>query len=60
MCHFSTWMDGFFFFVVRVKMAADFYEILGVPKDANDSLLKKSYHKMALQVTEECLSNLEM
>ena len=43
---------------VRVKMAADFYEILGVPKDANDSLLKKSYHKMALQVTE--MTNVEL
>ena len=36
--------------VDRVKKCEDFYEILGVEKDAVDSVIKKAYHKMALQV----------
>jgi len=35
--------------VDRVKKCEDFYEILGVEKDAVDSVIKKAYHKMALQ-----------
>ena len=36
--------------VERVKKCEDFYEILGVEKDAADPVIKKAYHKMALQV----------
>ncbi|GFY63866.1 dnaJ homolog subfamily B member 12 [Trichonephila inaurata madagascariensis] len=35
--------------VQRVKKCKDFYEILGVPKDAGDSEIKKQYRKLALQ-----------
>ena len=33
----------------RVRKSKDYYELLGVSKDATDSDLKKSYRKMALQ-----------
>ena len=33
----------------RVRKSKDYYELLGVTKDATDSDLKKSYRKMALQ-----------
>ena len=38
-----------FYFQYRVRKSKDYYEILGVSKDASDSDLKKSYRKMALQ-----------
>lgn len=36
--------------VKRIKKCKDYYEILGVTKDATDSDIKKSYKKLALQL----------
>lgn len=36
--------------VKRIKGCKDYYEILGVNKDATDSDIKKSYKKLALQL----------
>ncbi|XP_064458439.1 dnaJ homolog subfamily B member 14-like [Ornithodoros turicata] len=36
--------------VKRTKSCKDYYEILGVSRDADDELLKKQYRKLALQV----------
>jgi len=36
--------------VKRIKTCKDYYEILGVNKDATDSDIKKSYKKLALQL----------
>lgn len=35
--------------VQKIKRCKDYYEILGVPKDAPDSDIKKAYKKLALQ-----------
>ncbi|XP_022086493.1 dnaJ homolog subfamily B member 12-like [Acanthaster planci] len=35
--------------VNRIKKCKDFYEILGIPKDANEADIKKAYRKLALQ-----------
>lgn len=36
--------------VQRIKKCKDYYEILGINKDANDSQIKKAYRKYALEV----------
>ncbi|XP_051993281.1 dnaJ homolog subfamily B member 14 [Xyrauchen texanus] len=35
--------------VQRIKRCKDYYEVLGISKEANDEELKKSYRKLALQ-----------
>ena len=43
LCHFIA-------FFSRIKKCKDYYEILGVSKDASEDDLKKSYRKLALRM----------
>lgn len=40
---------SFFFFIHRIKSCKDYYQTLGVEKDANEEDLKKAYRKLALK-----------
>ncbi|GIY16306.1 dnaJ homolog subfamily B member 12 [Caerostris extrusa] len=46
---YDTFICDVFFSGEWIKKCKDFYEILGVPKDAGDSDIKKQYRKLALQ-----------
>lgn len=39
-----------FIFFNRIKKCKDYYEILGVDKEATDNDVKKAYKKLALQL----------
>jgi len=43
-------MYSCFKFISRIKKCKDYYEILGVEKDAKENDLKKAYRKLALQM----------
>lgn len=36
--------------IARIRPATDFYKILGVSRDADDSAIKKAYRKAALRL----------
>jgi preprotein translocase subunit Sec63 len=46
----SCFGENIVFFNFRIKKCKDYYEILGVDKDATDSDIRKAYKKLALQL----------
>lgn len=49
-CLISTLLINKLIFLNRIKKCKDYYEILGVDKEATDNDVKKAYKKLALQL----------